>query len=218
MNIAFYVSSKATRLKKIIESPNCASLLASTTLIFSDDTENEYLKELIAEKNITYQCLDYQTIVKLESKSKHQVMSDEMLASLQKHQIDYCFSFGAHILTGELLNVYKNKIINFHPSVLPMFPGLRAIDQAVEANSSVLGNTAHFIDAGIDTGAIIMQNVLSRKAFEQSGYDAILDQQLPMINQIFSWLEAGRIRVNNNQVTIESADYDQTVFFPKLES
>jgi phosphoribosylglycinamide formyltransferase 1 len=216
MNIAFYVSAKATRLRKIIEQGN-SDLLASTRLIFSDDAENGYLQDMIASRSVEYHCLNYKNIEKTEGKSKNLIMSDAMLAKMQEHNIDYCFSFGAHIITGEILKAYENKIINFHPSILPMFPGLRAIDQAVEAGSNLLGNTAHFINAGIDTGPVIMQSVLSHKVFEAGGYDAVLDQQLVMINQIFKWLKADRLKVINNKVTITRADYDTAAFFPSLE-
>jgi phosphoribosylglycinamide formyltransferase 1 len=208
---------KATRLRKIIEQPQ-TELLTDTKLIFSDDTENSYLKDMVADYAIDYHCLNYDDIQKADGKSKSLTMSDEMLAKLQAYAIDYCFCFGSHILKGEILNAYNNKIINFHPSVLPMFPGLMSIDQAVEAGSNLLGNTAHFINAGIDTGPIIMQSVLSHKVFEKGGYDAVLDQQLVMIDQIFKWLKADRLKVENNRVTVAQADYDTVAFFPALET
>lgn len=217
MNVAFYVSAKATRLRKIIEQGS-SELLDSTRLIFSDDAENSYLRRMVAGHAVDYYCLDYRDIKKADGQSKNLIMSDNMLAKLQEHTIDYCFSFGAHILTGDLLKVYENRIINFHPSILPMFPGLMAIDQAIEAGSNLLGNTAHFINAGIDTGPVIMQSVLPRKVFEAGGYDAVLDQQIVMINQIFRWLKAGRLKVEDNVVTITKADYNTVAFFPGLES
>ena len=55
---------------------------------------------------------------------------------------------------------FAGRIINVHPSLLPAFAGLRAIEQAVEYGVKVTGVTVHFVDSGIDTGAVILQEAL----------------------------------------------------------
>ena len=84
----------------------------------------------------------------------------------------------------------SNRIINFHPSLLPSFPGVKAVDQALAYGTLVLGNTTHFIDEGVDTGPIIMQSILPRAAFD--AYDSVLDLQVPMLTQVIRWLEEDR--------------------------
>lgn len=56
-----------------------------------------------------------------------------------------------------LLTAYENRIVNIHPSVLPAFPGKDAIGQTLEAGAKEAGVTVHFVDEGMDTGAIIAQ-------------------------------------------------------------
>ena len=56
-----------------------------------------------------------------------------------------------------LLNKYPNKIINIHPSLLPSFKGLNAIDQALKYGVKITGLTTHFIDINVDEGKIIDQ-------------------------------------------------------------
>lgn len=65
---------------------------------------------------------------------------------------------------------FAGRIINVHPSLLPAFAGLRAIEQAVEHGVKVTGVTVHFVDEGVDTGAIVLQ-----EALELSYPDAIAD-------------------------------------------
>lgn len=61
------------------------------------------------------------------------------------------------IITPALLHPYKHKIINIHPALLPLFPGVDAQKQAFEQGAKISGCTVHFVDEGTDTGPIIEQ-------------------------------------------------------------
>ena len=61
------------------------------------------------------------------------------------------------VLKAPMLEAFPSRIINIHPSLLPKFPGLEAWKQALAANEKVTGCTVHFVDAGIDHGAVIAQ-------------------------------------------------------------
>jgi phosphoribosylglycinamide formyltransferase-1 len=64
-------------------------------------------------------------------------------------------------LLGErFLKRFPGAVINVHPSLLPAFPGLRAIEQALEYGVKVLGVTVHFVDAGVDSGPVILQRAV----------------------------------------------------------
>ncbi len=55
---------------------------------------------------------------------------------------------------------FRDRIVNVHPSLLPAFPGVRAIEQALEYGVHVYGVTVHLVDEGIDTGPILLQRAL----------------------------------------------------------
>lgn len=215
MRIAFYVSGGASRLRKIVQDVE-ASIINDIKLVVCDNINNSDLMAKLEEKGISCISFDFNDIHS-DRKSRNLALSDFLDDHFRRCRIDYCFCFGDRILKGRLLNNYKNRIINFHPSILPAFPGRKAIDQAIVENTFLMGNTAHFIDEGMDTGPVIMQNVVSRKLYDQLGYNGILDQQIPMFKQIYSWLEQGRLSVSGNKVEISSADYRATSFFPKIE-
>jgi phosphoribosylglycinamide formyltransferase-1 len=61
------------------------------------------------------------------------------------------------LLTPAFLDRFPNRIVNVHPSLLPEFPGARAIDEALAAGVKTTGVTVHLVDEGIDTGAVIVQ-------------------------------------------------------------
>ena len=62
------------------------------------------------------------------------------------------------ILSKWLVQDYRGKIINIHPSLLPSFPGMHAQRQAIEYGVKVTGATVHFMDEGTDTGPVILQS------------------------------------------------------------
>ncbi|MCQ2363480.1 MAG: phosphoribosylglycinamide formyltransferase [Acidaminococcaceae bacterium] len=64
------------------------------------------------------------------------------------------------ILSADFINRWYHKIINIHPALLPSFTGLHAQRQAVEYGTKLAGCTVHFVDAGTDTGPIILQKVV----------------------------------------------------------
>lgn len=86
----------------------------------------------------------------------------QILTALQTYQVSAVLLAGYMRIVGEvLLTAYPHRIINLHPALLPNFPGKQGIADALAAGVSKTGVTVHFIDAGIDTGEIIGQRVVS---------------------------------------------------------
>ena len=74
-----------------------------------------------------------------------------------------CLAGFMRILSPEFIKKFKNRILNVHPSILPAFPGLDAQRQAIESGVSHSGCTVHFVDEGVDTGPIIVQETVKIK-------------------------------------------------------
>ena len=88
-----------------------------------------------------------------------------IIEQLEKHEVDFVVLAGYMRLIGTtLLETYVNRIINIHPSLLPAFPGMDAIGQAIKAGVKVTGVTIHFVDEGMDTGPIIAQKAIEISA------------------------------------------------------
>jgi phosphoribosylglycinamide formyltransferase 1 len=62
-----------------------------------------------------------------------------------------------HLLTPSFLDRFPDRIVNVHPSLLPQFPGAHAIDDALAAGVETTGVTVHYVDEGLDSGAVIKQ-------------------------------------------------------------
>lgn len=217
MNIGFYVSGKSNRLFKFLNQAD-EKIISSIKIVVSEyEIENE-LKGILKQKKIAYSVYEYKELPGNNNKEKNLELSNHIMEELDKNDIDYCFSFGRHLLSGELLKKYNHRLINFHPALLPMYPGGKAIDQAVEhGNTFLVGNTAHFIDAGMDTGVIIMQSVIPLQAFlAEKDYNVVLDIQIDMLNKLMEVLADGRLSMKNGRAIIEGADYMRSSIFPKV--
>jgi phosphoribosylglycinamide formyltransferase-1 len=85
----------------------------------------------------------------------------EMIARLHQHKVDLvCLAGYMRILTPDFVRAFPNRILNVHPSLLPAFPGLDAQAQALEFGAKVAGCTVHFVDEGVDSGAIVVQRMV----------------------------------------------------------
>jgi phosphoribosylglycinamide formyltransferase 1 len=80
---------------------------------------------------------------------------------LEGHGVDLVVLAGfMEILGPGLIERFRGRIVNVHPSLLPAFPGVRSIEQALDYGVRVTGVTVHFVDEGIDTGAVILQEAV----------------------------------------------------------
>lgn len=82
----------------------------------------------------------------------------KVVETLRENQVDWVIMAGwMRIATSVLVKAFPQRIINIHPSLLPSFPGINAIEQALQAGVKVTGCTVHLVVEAVDSGPIIMQ-------------------------------------------------------------
>jgi phosphoribosylglycinamide formyltransferase 1 len=80
---------------------------------------------------------------------------------LEEREVDLIVLAGfMELLGSRFIQRFAGRIVNVHPSLLPAFPGVRAIEQALDHGVKVIGVTVHFVDEGVDSGPIILQEPL----------------------------------------------------------
>lgn len=108
------------------------------------------------------------------------------------------------VLGSALINRYKNRIVNIHPSLLPAFPGLHAIEKAHAAQVTETGVTVHIVDTGVDTGPILAQQALAivpGETLESLGarVHAVEHELYPKVLQ---WFAENRVKIDGGKVTV----------------
>jgi phosphoribosylglycinamide formyltransferase 1 len=107
-----------------------------------------------------------------------------MATWLEEHGVELVVLAGyMHLLTEPFLGRFPGRIVNVHPSLLPAFPGAHAIDDALEAGVETTGVTVHFVDEGLDTGPVIVQEEvpLEPRATLEERIHAVEHRLLPTV-------------------------------------
>ena len=112
------------------------------------------------------------------------------------------------LLTADFIRAYAGRIINVHPALLPAFPGLRAIEQALDYGVTVGGVTIHFVDEGVDTGPVLLQEAFDLPyhrdiaAIEQRVHE-IEHRLLPRAVRLIA---EGRVRIDSHNPRLVHVD------------
>jgi phosphoribosylglycinamide formyltransferase 1 len=101
-------------------------------------------------------------VFSLEWYPDRQSRDRELADWLQLRGVDLVVLAGyMHLLTPPFLERFPERIVNVHPSLLPEFPGANAVDDALTAGVETTGVTVHYVDEGLDTGAVIRQEPIA---------------------------------------------------------
>ncbi|MBA3975942.1 MAG: phosphoribosylglycinamide formyltransferase [Candidatus Solibacter sp.] len=103
---------------------------------------------------------------------------------------------------GPLLEAYAGRILNIHPSLLPSFPGLHVQQQALDYGVKYSGCTVHFVDAGLDTGAIVKQAAVEVKDSDDADTLAarILVEEHRIYSEAIALVLSGRFKIQGRRV------------------
>ncbi|GFN33281.1 phosphoribosylglycinamide formyltransferase [Paenibacillus xylaniclasticus] len=129
----------------------------------------------------------------------------EIAAELERRGIELIVLAGyMRILTPVLVDAYYGRMINIHPSLLPAFPGVNGIGQALEYGVKVTGVTVHFVDGGLDSGPIIAQRVVEvgPDDTESSLAERIHAAEQALLPWVVQQIAHGLVQLDGRRVTI----------------
>ena len=205
MNIAVFVSGGGTNLQALIDAQDRGEIKNGKITFVLASNENAYALKR-AEKAGIESCV----VSRREYGSKAEY-DKAVLAALEGKNIDLIVLAGfLSILGDELVSQYRNRIINIHPSLIPLFCGdgfygKKVHTAVLESGVKVTGATAHFVNEITDGGAIILQKAVP---VEQGDNEDILQYRVmrqaewEILPKAVSLFCEGRIKINGNKTEI----------------
>jgi phosphoribosylglycinamide formyltransferase 1 len=112
------------------------------------------------------------------------------------------------LLSPEFVRRFRNRVINVHPALLPAFPGIDAVQQAIDHGSKITGVTVHFVDEGVDSGPIILQRpvpVAPSRDWEETE-KVIHATEHALLPETIRLLAAGRVRIDEENPRLVHID------------
>ena len=156
MRIGILGSGTGTNCEAIVEAVANGAIPGHVVIVLSDRADAPILerarKRGIPAKFIGNSLFQHKLEPELE---QHAV------TLLQEADVDLVALAGyMRIIKQPMLTAFRGRILNIHPSLLPAFPGLHAWEQALQYGVKVTGGTVHFVNEGVDTGPIILQDTV----------------------------------------------------------
>jgi len=214
MRIGVLASGSGSNLQAILDACASRAIPAQVAVVICNVADAKALQRAEAA-GVPAMLLPYLKVASREEYDR------QVVAALQKHSVDLvCLAGFMRLITPVLLGAFERRILNIHPSLLPAFPGLHAVRQALAAGVRVSGCTVHVVDEGTDTGPIVIQAavpVLDGDT-EETLSARILVQEHRCYPRAIALSAQGRVRIEGRRVRIAGAPGrpDRTIASPEL--
>ena len=202
LRLGVLASGRGSNLQAVIDAIETGIVQAHVAVVISNKKDAQALERARAH-GVTDVFLDpipYAGMI-----DKREAYDRGVLDILRKHEVDLVLLAGyMKIVTPVLIDAYRNRMMNIHPSLLPSFPGLEAQKQTLEWGAKVAGCTVHFVTEGVDEGPIILQStvpVLEGDSPETLAARILVEEHIiyPRAVQLYA---DGRLLVEGRQVRI----------------
>lgn len=191
LRVVVLVSGGGTNLQAIMDAVDNGTITNTEIVGVISNNKNAYALERAAKRGVKNMCVSPKDF------ASRAEFNEGLLKAVDEMQADLIVLAGFLVVIPEqMIEKYRNRIINVHPSLIPSFCGtgfygLKVHEAALEKGVKVVGATVHFVDEGTDTGAIILQKavavekgdtpeILQRRVMEQAEW-LILPQAIDLI-------------------------------------
>ncbi len=199
--LAVFASGRGSNLEAIIAASEAGWLGMTIALVLSDVPGARAL-DLARSKGIPVETIPF------DEAAGREAFGEALAGACKGHGVTVVALAGfMRILPESFLTQYPDRVFNIHPSLLPAFPGLHAQAQALDYGVKVTGCTVHLVDAGIDTGPVVMQAAVPVLPGDdvRTLSERILVQEHRLYPRVLSLWAAARIRIEDRRVWIDDA-------------
>lgn len=193
--LGILLSGRGSNFVAIADNVRKGELDADIAIVISDNPEARGL-EVARQRNLNA------CVVDPRGKTRED-FDRELVAHLKKEKVDLvCLAGYMRILSPHFIQQFPHRILNIHPALLPAFKGLQAQRQALEYGVKISGCTVHFVDAGIDSGPIVLQAAVPVEPAdtEESLALRILKEEHRLYSAAIKLVLEGRFRIEGRRV------------------
>jgi len=146
--VSVFISGRGTNLKSLINFSKYKNSPIKIVLVICNNKKAKGIN-YAKKNNIKFLFINYKNEKKAENK---------ILINLKKNNVDLiCLAGFMKILSKKIINIYKYRILNIHPSLLPKYKGLNTHKRVIKNKEKFTGCTVHFVSSKLDSGKIILQ-------------------------------------------------------------
>ena len=207
--IAVLVSGGGTNLQAIIDAIDQGTIKDTEIALVLSNNEGAFALERARRRGIPA------TVVSPKSYASRAAFNEALLDCVREHRPDLVVLAGfLCAIPDEMVEAYRNRIINIHPSLIPSFCGkgyygLKVHEAALERGVKISGATVHFVDSGTDTGPIIMQKAVTVLPDDtpKSLQLRIMEQaEWKILPRVIDLIAHGKVKVDGRKVTVLEQD------------
>ena len=199
-NMVVFISGSGTNLQALLDWQEQGKLKAKIALVVSNKSDAFGIQRA-QKSNIPTVVLDHKDY---SSREEHEKAIEKYL---QEYKIELIVLAGyMRLLTSDFVKKWIHKIINLHPSLLPSFTGVNAIEQAFKYGVKVSGVSTIFVDEGVDTGLIILQDIVKITSDDslESLEEKIHNLEHILLPQTVNVVASGNFSIQGRKVIINS--------------
>ncbi|MFC5404606.1 phosphoribosylglycinamide formyltransferase [Cohnella soli] len=203
LKIAVFASGSGSNFQALVESLRASNAPAAEIALLVCDKPQAKVAERAERLSVPAFLFSPKNYPSREAYEK------EIVAKLEEAGIGLIVLAGyMRLVTDTLVAPYYGRMINIHPAILPSFPGLNAIGQALEHGVKVTGATVHFVDGGMDSGPIIAQRVVEvrEEDTEDSLAKRIQAVEHELLPQSVRLIAEGRVSIDKRKVNVRLGD------------
>ncbi|MBO9598827.1 MAG: phosphoribosylglycinamide formyltransferase [Cohnella sp.] len=201
LSIAVFASGSGSNFQALAEAVRGGGIHASIDLVVCDKPSAYVLERA--------QSFGIETFVfRPKEYASREAYEEQIVAKLRENGIDLVVMAGyMRLVTNVLVEPFYGRMINIHPALLPAFPGMDGIGQALAYGAKVTGATVHFVDGGTDTGPIIAQQAvpIAEDDTRETLGARIQQVEHTLLPAVVKWMAEGRVSLDGRKVTVRQS-------------
>lgn len=190
LRLGVLCSGSGSNLQAILDAVRDGRLDAEVSLVVAN--RDAYALERAQARGVPTRLLSH------KGHASREAYDATLVAALREAEVDLVVLAGfMRIVTDVLLTAFPDRVVNLHPALLPAFPGVDGMGQALRYGATITGCTVHLVDGGVDTGPILAQTAVAIREDETAASlaERVHREEHALLVRVLGWFAARKVSV-----------------------